>query len=210
MRNTGLSEGLLRRLEKLEAASKVERFDSIGIVCIGMGTAEDVEPPARKGMRAGEMDHAPAAEDTPVKEVGNKQFLTLEQILDEEDRLWAQQEMPAVEHEPGADQDMLAMEMENPQPIAVPDIVAEEVLERVHDWYVEADGGVSKIIERITSDPTDWGRNYRRDAMGKLSEDLGLERKATHPGRSAIIWVATKRGTKRFPTKVGTRIIRYG
>ena len=62
MRNAGVSKGLLRRLEKLEAASKVERFDSIGIVCVGMGTAEDI----------------------PLKEVENKQILTIDQILDED------------------------------------------------------------------------------------------------------------------------------
>jgi hypothetical protein len=186
MKKLGLSKGLLRRLEKMEAASKVEQFDSIGIVCIGMAVAEDI----------------------PVKELENKSNLTLIEILEEENRVLALGEIPAVETKPGADLDTLAMEMENPQPIAV-QVKVEETGKSVLDWYVEADGSVSNLVNRITSEPTDWGRNYRRDDMGVFSEDLGLERKSTKPGRGAIIWLATKPGTKPFPTKIGTRAIRY-
>jgi hypothetical protein len=169
-----MRKDLDRRLKRLEAAFSVEQFDIIGgIVCVGMGSAEDHEPAANKEMSAVEIE----------------------------------------EHEPAADEDILAKEMGSPEPIKVQQTVAEGEPaadeEWVEDWCVKADGRVSKIKERICSDPSDWGRTYRRDAMGKMSEDLGLERRVTKPGGGTIIWVVTKPGTKPFPTKVGTRVVKY-
>jgi hypothetical protein len=137
MRKIGLSKGQRRQLEELEAASKVERFDSMDIVCIGLRNAEAVTLAARKEMPADQIGH------------------------------W------------------------------------------VLDWYVEADGRISNILRRFTFDPSDEGRNYLRDAMGKLSEDLGLERRSDRPGPGSILWVVGKRGKKRFPTKIGTQLIQY-
>ena len=173
-----MRKDLERRLKKLESASIGERFDSIGgIVCVGMGAAEDRDGAANKEMSAVEIE----------------------------------------EHEPAADEDILAEEMGSPELIAVQETVDEEKGDRepaadeewVDDWHVEADGRVSKITERICSDPSDWGRNYRRDAMGKMSEDPGLERRVTKLGRRAIILVVAKPGIKPFPTKVGTRVLKY-
>jgi hypothetical protein len=177
----------------MEKESTIERFERIGIVCIGMGTAEDVEPAAG-----------------PVTVRWSEEFLTSADMLDEEDRVReAQEQMAAGDHEPGAEEAKPAMESENPEPIATQQIVAEEPKKLVYDWYMELDGGVSKILERDTSDAADHGRNYRRDAAGKLSEDRGLERRGTHNGPGAILWVVPNGGSKPFPSKVGTRLIHY-
>jgi|HubBroStandDraft_1064217.scaffolds.fasta_scaffold221940_2 hypothetical protein len=172
-----MRKDLERRLKKLEAASSNERFDRIGgIVCIGMGSAEDREPAANKETpaAAGELDSA-------------------------------------------ADEDMLAKEMGNPEPAVVQEAVAADGEDRktaadeewVHDWYVEADGRVSKILKRICFNPSDLGRNYRRDEMGKMSEDPGLDRRVSRAEVGTIIWAVPKPGTKPFPAKVGTRVIKY-
>ena len=81
--------------------------------------------------------------------------------------------------------------------------------EWVEDWYVEPDGRISEVRRRITTDPSERGRNYRRDATGNETEDPGLERRSTKPGRGAKIWVVTKPGVKPFPTRIGSIVMRY-
>jgi hypothetical protein len=53
---------------------------------------------------------------------------------------------------------------------------------RVEDWYVTPDDVICELKERITTDPSDSGRNYLRDAMGHESEDPSLEREITGGG----------------------------
>jgi len=172
---------ILRRVEKLEAARQAitERFHSIGGIVC-------------VGLGFAEGHEPPANKEPSAVEIKD--------------------------HEPAAGGDTLAEEMGNREPTAVQETVAEDGDDRkpaaeeewVDDWYVEADGRVSKILERICTHPCDWGGNYRRDAMGKMSADLGLERRLTQSGDGGtIIWVATKPGTKPFPTKVGTRVLKY-
>jgi hypothetical protein len=123
--------------------------------------------------------------------------------------------VPAVEMED--DKDLIAKEIGNPETIVVQEIVAEEMKDRepaakkrgVYDWYVELDGLISNITMRICSDLSDLGRNYRRNADGKMSEDLGLERGITESLGGFVIWVVAKPGSKPFPTKVGTRWLKY-
>src|SRR5580700_11192754 len=62
---------------------------------------------------------------------------------------------------------------------------------RVKDWYVQPDDVICALKRRITSDPSDSGRNYRRDATGHESEDLNLERVIT--GRGKLLGVVRKR-----------------
>jgi hypothetical protein len=75
----------------------------------------------------------------------------------------------------GDDDDLNAKEMGNPEPIAVQEIVAEEMKDRepaakkpgVHDWYVEPDGVVSNITQRICSDPSDQGPELPAQCPGQ-------------------------------------------
>jgi hypothetical protein len=64
---------------------------------------------------------------------------------------------------------------------------------RVEDWYVRPDDEICELKLRITSDPSDSGRNYRRDASGNESEDLNLAREITNGGD--IIGVVRKPST---------------
>ena len=52
----------------------------------------------------------------------------------------------------------------------------------VEDWYVKEDDIIGEIRQRITADPSDHGRNYRRDAMGHESEAHDLQREITGEG----------------------------
>ena len=52
----------------------------------------------------------------------------------------------------------------------------------VEDWYVKDDDIICEIRQRITADPSDGGRNYRRDAMGHESEAHDLQREITEDG----------------------------
>jgi hypothetical protein len=53
---------------------------------------------------------------------------------------------------------------------------------RVEDWYVTSGDAIYEIKQRITTDPSDSGRNYRLDATGNESEDLNLAREITNGG----------------------------
>jgi hypothetical protein len=75
----------------------------------------------------------------------------------------------------------------------------------VDDWYVEIDGRISEVRVRITTDPADVGRNYLREASGNEPEDLTLRRKS----RGRLLWVVRKPGTKPFPTRIGTLVVKY-
>jgi hypothetical protein len=67
MRNTRLSKGMLRQLERLEAATKGEWFDSFRIVYI---SAPRVEPAARQEMSNLNRDLG-ADQDMLARETGN-------------------------------------------------------------------------------------------------------------------------------------------
>jgi hypothetical protein len=73
----------------------------------------------------------------------------------------------------------------------------------VEDWHVTPDGRICQLNERITSDPSDLGRNYRRDSTGNESEDPGIERRFA----KGLMWVKPKPGAKHLP--IGTRVIWY-
>ena len=79
----------------------------------------------------------------------------------------------------------------------------------VEDWYVDPDGRVCEVRQRITAVPSDCSRNYRRDAVGNESEDPGLERRTTKNGPGGIVWVVPQPGTKPVATTIGTRIMRW-
>jgi hypothetical protein len=85
----------------------------------------------------------------------------------------------------------------------------EEKEKWVADWYVETDGRISEVRLRIAADSTERGRNYRRDTAGNETEDSGLERRVTKPGRGGISWVVTKPGIKPFPTRIGRIVMKY-
>src|SRR5712671_54510 len=52
----------------------------------------------------------------------------------------------------------------------------------VEDWYVKGDDDICEIRQRITADPSDHGRNYRRDDMGHESEANDLQREIMEEG----------------------------
>jgi hypothetical protein len=79
----------------------------------------------------------------------------------------------------------------------------------VADWYVEPNGRICEVRLRITADPSDRGRNYGRDVAGKHAENPKLERRLTESGPKGIIWVSTIAGSVPFPTRIGTRMIKY-
>ena len=78
----------------------------------------------------------------------------------------------------------------------------------VDDWHVEPDGSLGLLQLRVTTDPSDCGRNYLRDEMGNEEEDTRLEREISKCGR--ILSVVTKAGTKPlWKGRIGTRVIKY-
>jgi hypothetical protein len=69
---------------------------------------------------------------------------------------------------------------------------------RVKDWYVQPDDVICALRRRITSDPSDFGRNYRRDATGNEYEDLNIVREISRNGD--IISVVRKTNTNSLLT----------
>src|SRR5439155_1109235 len=81
---------------------------------------------------------------------------------------------------------------------------------RVEDWYITPDDLVGAIKGRITSDPSDSGRNYRRDAMGNESEDLDVVREITRCGDIAQhSWKAKSRVTPGATKAVISDLVFY-
>jgi hypothetical protein len=79
----------------------------------------------------------------------------------------------------------------------------------VADWYVEPDGRICEVRLRVTADASDHGRNYGRDAAGKEAEDPRLVRQLTDSEGKGTIWVSTIPGAVPFPTRIGTKVMRY-
>jgi hypothetical protein len=48
----------------------------------------------------------------------------------------------------------------------------------VEDWHLDSEDGILSITERITTDPTDQGWNYRETAEGQII-DSSLQREIT-------------------------------
>jgi hypothetical protein len=68
----------------------------------------------------------------------------------------------------------------------------------VGDWYIDADyygdsrHRIREIRKRLTTDPIDHGRNYRRDHTGADFEDCDVERKIVRLGRATLIGALNK------------------
>jgi hypothetical protein len=102
-RIAGLRWKTNRRSSRIAPTASVPKSGRPTIPIQPNGKANSQKKDAMKSPKRGIYPGMAEAEEIAVKEVGNKPILTLDQILDEENRVWALGEIPAVECQAGDD-----------------------------------------------------------------------------------------------------------